>query len=193
MKIGIDIDGCIVDIERFILDYGVKFCYENNIKYHIKEDEYYEGRALGISEDNVEKFWNKYLVYYATKYPVREFAEEVIKKLNEKNEIYIITARNEEGLPPEAYGLMQKMVKDWLETQKIKYDKLIFAKGSKLPYCLENEIDIIIEDSPKNIQEISTKVPVLCFDNTYNKSVEGKNVTRVYSWYDVLNKIENIM
>ena len=190
MKIGIDIDGCLTDVASFIANFGTKFCYENNIKYNIKEDEYNEGKALGISEENTEKFWNKYLVYYATEYPAREFAAEVIKKLKENNEIYIITARNEEGLPPEAYGFMQKMVKEWLENQKIKYDKLIFTKGSKLPYCLENKIDIMIEDSPKNIQEISTKVPVLCFDNPYNKSVEGKNITRVYSWYDVLSKIK---
>ena len=48
----------------------------------------------------------------------------------------------------------------------------------------------MIEDSPKNILDISTKVPVLCFDNPYNKKVEGNNITRVYSWYDILNKIE---
>ena len=82
------------------------------------------------------------------------------------------------------------MVKKWLEDNNIVYDKLIFTKGSKFPYCLENNIDIMIEDSPRNVQEISVKVPVLCFDNSYNKNIEGKNITRVYSWYDVLNKVK---
>ena len=84
------------------------------------------------------------------------------------------------------------MVKAWFKEKDINYDKLIFTKGSKLPYCLENKIDIMIEDSPRNIKEISTKIPVLCFDNLYNKEVEGENITRVYSWYDVLNKIHKI-
>ena len=48
----------------------------------------------------------------------------------------------------------------------------------------------MIEDSPRNVVEISSKVPVLCFDNPYNKKIEGSNITRVYSWYDVLSWIE---
>lgn len=190
MRIGIDIDGVLTNIERFMLDYGIKFCYENNIGYKIKDDEYYETKALGITYEQTEKFWNTYLEFYATKYPARDFASEVIRKLKQNNEIYIITARNEEGLPPETYGKMQTMVKQWLIDNNIEYHKLIFTEGSKLPYCIENEIDIIIEDSPKNIVDISSKIPVFCFDNSYNKKLEGKNITRVYSWYDILDKIE---
>lgn len=192
MRIGIDIDGCLTDISKFIADFGVKFCYENNIKYNLKEDEYDEAKGLGISYENAEKFWNKYLEYYSTKYQARKFASEVIKKLKEENEIYIITARNEEGLPKEVYGKMQNMVKKWLEDEEILYDKLIFTTGSKLPYCIENSIDIMIEDSPKNVKEISSKIPVLCFDNPYNKNIEGDNIIRVYSWYDMLNNISQI-
>ena len=50
----------------------------------------------------------------------------------------------------------------------------------------------MIEDSPKNVEELSTKIPVLCFDCKYNESVEGKNITRVYSWYDIYDKIKGI-
>lgn len=189
MRIGIDIDGVLTDLARFVSDYGIKFCHENSIEYKIKDDSYYESEALGISLENAEKFWNKYLPYYATEYEPRKFASEVIKKLKENNEIYIITARNEEGLPKEVYGKMQEFVKEWLEKNNIEYDKLIFTVGSKLPYCLENNIDIMVEDSPRNLTEISTKIPVLCFDNPYNKNIEGENITRVYSWYDILHKI----
>ena len=191
MRIGIDIDGCIVDLAKFVIDYGTKFCYENNIHYNLKEDEYDEAKALGISAENVIKFWNMYLPYYATKYQARSFAADVILKLKEKNEIYIVTARNEYGLPDELYGHMHEIVINWLKENNITYDKIVFTEGSKLPYCLANNIDLMIEDSPRNIQEISTKIPVLCFDNTYNKSVKGENITRVYSWYDILNHIEN--
>lgn len=192
MKIGIDIDGVIADITRFIIDYGSKYCYKNHIPYTIKEDEYDEAKALGITNEQAEKFWNTYLVYYATKYPVRDFAKDVIKTLRQNHEIYIITARNEYGLPQEAYGKMQSMVKQWLQDNEIEYDKLIFTEGSKLPYCLENKVDIMIEDSPSNIVDISSQIPVLCFDNPYNKEIERKNITRVYSWYDVLSRIEKM-
>ena len=191
MRIGIDMDGVITDLTRFVTNYGIKFCYENNIKYEIHPKEYNEARALGISEEEAERFWNRYMPYYATQYPAREFASEVIKKLKVSNEIYIVTARNEDGLPPEAYGKMKEFVNKWLEKNEIEFDKIIYTKGSKLPYCLDNNIDIMIEDAPMNIQEISTKIPVFCFDNSYNVGIEGENITRVYSWYDVLRVIES--
>ena len=190
MRIGIDIDGVITNIERFITDYGIKFCYDNNIEYKINAEEYNEKKSLGITYEQTEKFWNTYLTWYSTSYPTRDFATEIIKKLKQDNEIYIITARNEDGLPPETYGTMQQMVKKWLKDNEIEYDKLIFETGSKLDCCIKNNVDIMIEDSPKNILEISTKIPVLCFDNSYNKKVKGKNITRVYSWHDILKKIE---
>lgn len=190
MKIGIDIDGVLTDIARFTVDYGTKFRYENKIRTETKEDEYDERKALGLTDEQAEKFWNTYLELYATKYPARDFVSEAIKKLKQNNEIYIITARNEYGLPPETYGTMQSMVKKWLIDNQIEYDKLIFTVGSKLPYCIENEIDVMIEDSPTNVLDISTKIPVLCFDNPYNQNIEGEHITRVYSWYDILVKIE---
>ena len=184
-------DGVLTDLTRFVTDYGIKFCYENHIKYKIHPKEYNEASALGVSEENANKFWNRYLPYYATEYPAREFASEVIKRLKEHNEIYIVTARNEDGLPQEAYGKMKDMVNKWLLDNNIKYDKIVYTKGSKLPYCIQNNIDIMIEDAQMNIKEISTKIPVLCFDNPYNKEIEGENITRVYSWYDVLSVIES--
>ena len=192
MRIGIDIDGCMTDIVRFVVDYGIKFCVVNNIQYLLKEDEYDEAKALGISYDETEKFWNEYLPYYSMEYKPRDFASEVINRLKENNEIFIITARNEEGLPPEYYGHMQELVKGWLKKYNINYDKLIFTKGSKLPYCLENDIDVMIEDSPYNVEGISKKIKVLCFDNPYNSNICNENIIRIYSWYDILNKIKSM-
>ena len=106
--------------------------------------------------------------------------------------IYIVTARNEYGLPQETQGKMKELTKEWLRKNDIVYDKIIFTQGSKLPYILDNKIDILIDDSPKNILEASKKISVLCFDNPYNKSINGDNIKRVYSWYDILNKIKQL-
>lgn len=186
MRIGIDIDGVLTDMEAAILDNATKFCYENNIEYKIDATQYDESKMLNISEENIEKFWNLYLGEYAQNYPTREYASEVISKLKKENEIYIVTSRNEEGLPPELYGTMQDMVKKWLEKRKIEYDKIIFTQ-EKLKTCIENNIDIMIEDCAETINKLSKRIKVLCFDTSYNKQVEGKNIIRVYSWYDVLH------
>lgn len=190
MKIGIDIDGVLVDMERFMADYGSKFCFENNLSVNINIGEYEEKKAFNWTEEHTEKFWNMYLEYYATKYPAREFASEILKKLKQDgHELYIVTARNEEGLPKEIYGKMKEFVKQWLEDNDIIYDRIIYTQGSKLPYCVGNYLDIMIEDCEQNIREISQKINVLCYDCNYNRNVEGKNITRVYSWYDIYQKI----
>lgn len=185
LNIGIDIDGVITNIESCIIDYGTKYCYEHNLDYTINLNEYYEGKIFNLPDDIVEKIWNKYLGEYAQNEQPRKFAAEVISKLKENNNIYIITARNEVGLPKELYGTMQTLVKEWLTKYNIQYNKLIFTSEDKLETCLKNNIDIMIEDSPKNILEISNKIPVICFNNDYNTKIYGNNIIRAYSWYDI--------
>lgn len=192
MRIGIDIDGVLTNIERFIVDYGTKFCIENNLPMEIETGYYDESKAFHWTEDQTLKFWNEYLVYYATKYPARDFASEVVHKLKEEgHEIYIVTARNEYGLTDEYYGKMRELVDAWLKDNDICYDKIVYTEGSKLPYCVGNYVELLIEDNPEQVKNVAEKLPVFCFDNQYNKNVEGKNITRVFSWYDVYDKIKN--
>ena len=193
MNIGIDIDGVLLDLERFAIDYGTKFCIEENLDIKINIQEYWEGLKFNWTEEQENKFWNKYIIKYFKQYQPREFASEIIKKLKkEGNKIYIITARNEEGLPPEEYGKSQEITKTWLNENNIEYDKLIFVPDSeKLEQCLKNNVEIMIEDSPTNIKNISEKIPVIKYNCSYNENILGKNIITTYSWYqiyDIINK-----
>ena len=94
MKIGIDIDGVLTDIEQWQLDYGSKFFYE---KYGLKIKNYkgYETKEIFDVDIKLDdEFWNKYFREYSINVEARKFANEVIDKLKEDgHEIYIITAR----------------------------------------------------------------------------------------------------
>ena len=192
MNRGIDIDGVLTDLERETIDFGTKMCIEENWPITIDLSKYWEVEAFGWTSEQADKFWNKYLVEYVTQSPARRFAKEIISKLREEgNNIYIITARDENGMPPEYYGKMQQLTREWLERYEIEYDKLIFAKDSeKLEKCLENNVDIMIEDSPRNIRNISSKVKVIKFDCQYNKDVIGSNIINAYSWYHIYRIIK---
>lgn len=194
MNIGIDIDGVLIDLERFVIDYGTKMCIEKQWPINIRLEEYWEGKKFSWTEEQEEEFWNEYLEKYVLETKPRMFAKEIIEQLiQENNNIYIITARNEEGLPPETYGKMQEFTKKWLENNKIKYNKLIFAEDEcKLDQCLKNKIDIMIEDSPKNILNISTKIRTIKYDCQYNKDIEGDNIITAYSWYHIYNIIKEM-
>ena len=191
MNIGIDIDGVLTDIDKFILEYGSKFCIEENITLKINIGKYNEIETFNWTEEQFEKFWNKYLVYYVKEYKPRIFAQEIIKKLKQEgNNIYIITARDETGMPKEHYGKMQEYTKKWLIKNNIKFDKLIFATDDKkIEQCLKNNIDIMIEDSPENIKNISSKLTVIKFNCKYNENIENKNIITAYSWYNIYDII----
>ena len=193
MRIGIDIDGVLTNIERFILDYGSKFCFDNNIPLQIKPGIYDEQKCFEWTYEQTIKFWNEYIVYYATEYPAREFASEIIKKLKEDgHEIYLLTARNNYGVPTSHLDKMPELVSAWLEKNDIPYDKVIYTEGSKLPYCVGNYIEVMVEDKPENIIEVATKIPVINFISFYNMNIEGNNITKAYSWYDVYDIIKDM-
>lgn len=186
MRIGIDIDGVLTDIEQWQIDCGSK--YFN--KEVINPEGYEISEIFGVSDELDSKFWKEYLYDYVTKEPSRKYASEVIQKLkNEGNEIYIVTARYLTDKDTDEGNQMREIVINWLKEQKIYYDKIVFSPEDKLKTCLDNNIDIMIEDKVENINNVSTKIPVICFNAGYNKNCSGKNIYRVYSWYDIYNLI----
>lgn len=196
MRIGIDIDGVLTDVEKFSVDYFSKYCVENDIDFKIVGSNYEVYKSFNVSKDYENAFWKEYLEFYAVNEKARPFASEVIKKLKEEgNEIYIITARWLTNRDDKAGENMRTLVKTWLEENEIVYDKLVFSKASKeqkVQEIEENEIDLMIEDNPRNITELSSIVKVICYDASYNRNCENENITRCYSWYDIYRAIKSL-
>ena len=118
---------------------------------------------------------------------------ELEKKLSDDgHEIYIITARSYTTENTQRGLKMRKTVIEWLKKHEIVYDKIVFSSYNKLENCRKNKIDIMIEDSERNINQLSEELTTICFDTRYNQNVAGKNVIRCYSWYDIYDKIKNI-
>ncbi len=196
MRIGIDIDGVITNIEQFVINYMSKYCVENNIEYKIDTTHYDYCKTFNISKEIELDFWKSYLEKYAIYEKARPFAAEMIEKLKKDgNEIYIITARWYTDRNDDIGNKMRETVKNWLYENKISYDKLIFSKGHnerKMQEIEENKIDLMIEDNPNNINEIANNIPVICYDAGYNKDCNGNQIIRCYSWYDIYSKINNL-
>ena len=194
MRIGIDIDGVLTDIEQWQIYVGSKFYYEKYNKNIINPMEYDFTEIFGVGEQLDNELWNEYLFDYAINEPARKYAGEVINKLKrEGNEIYIITARFLTDRVTEIGDKMRNIVVNWLKQYNIYYDKIIFGPEEKLDICLENKIDLMIEDKVDNINTISKRLPVICFDARYNQECQGEKIIRCYSWYDIYDKINNLV
>ena len=196
MRIGIDIDGVLTDVERWQLDYGSKFYYERYKKEIVDFEGYDTNQIFNVDDKLDELFWREYFKEYSLNAEARKFANEVIDKLKQEgNEIYIITARG--SFLSHSADVMsveenQQIVLNWLKNHHINYDKIIFSPEDKLDICKENNIDLMIEDKVDNINKISKIIPVICFHAGYNKNCKNSNIIRCYSWYDIYSKINKL-
>ena len=191
MNIGIDIDGVLIDDDTYRLDNMTKYSVENNLNgldYPYK----YE-RKCNWSKDIKEDYRNKYYFEYVKNAPIRRYASEVIKKLRDDgNKIIIITGRyktREDSLIGEQ---MRNDTENWLNKNGVLYDKICYADCPKTKEILENNIDIMVDDSPEILEELVKVTKVLCYDNRYNRDLNYDNMTRVFSWYDIYDKISSL-
>lgn len=193
MNIGIDIDGVLTNDDEYILDFTSKYCYEHNLAGFYNAN-LYEYRKFNWDENTINNYREEYFLNYVKNEPARKFASEVIKKLRKDgHKIFIITARYktfENGKI--GNDNIRKCTLDWLRKNNIEYDKIIFTKPPKVNEILENKIDIMIEDSPTTINDLLKVVKVLYYDTRYNKYIENENIIRVYSWYDIYMKINEM-
>ena len=196
MRIGIDIDGVLTDVERWQLDYGSKFYYERYQKEIVDFEGYDTNQIFNVDDKLDEEFWREYFKEYSLNVEARKFANEVIDKLKQDgHQIYIITARG--SFLSHSADVMsieenQQIVLNWLKNHHINYDKIIFSPEDKLDICKENNIDLMIEDKVDNINKISKIIPVICFHAGYNKDCKNSNIIRCYSWYDIYSKINKL-
>ncbi len=193
MKIGIDIDGVLTDFEKWQLEVGSKFFIKYN-KNIVNPSGYDSEDVFDVTKEMDSCFWHDYLYDYAKNEPARKFAGEVINKLKDLGyEIYIITARYLTDRNDQLGKEMRNIVIKWLKENNINYNKIIFSPEDKFEICKENNINIMIEDKVENINNISKIIPVVCFNASYNKICNGKNIYRTYTWYDVYYQITNII
>ena len=192
MNIGIDFDGVLTNDEEYIMATLYKYCVEHNLEMPTDNLGYEFRKKECWSMEDVEKYREEYFDFYAENYPPRLFAKEVIDKLRQLgHKVILITGRNNTYLDTPKGELRRGQIYQWLENNDIVLDKVVFAISPKIEALKENEIDVMIEDSPLSIPKINNIVKVLCFDDRYNQHINLENVTRVYCWYDIYDKIAN--
>ena len=143
------------------------------------------------SEENIE-FWRQYVFDLLIAIQPRSYASEVIHKLRKAgHKIIILSARDNQYLNNQYAGMAGYYVKSWLNKYNIEYDELIINSNNKREKCLSIGLDLMIEDKASNVNDIAKIIPVMVFDAPYNQNCSGKNVIRVYSWYQIYQEILN--
>lgn len=192
MRIGIDIDNVISNFDDALFNEFLKHDKTLRGTGVINKDADYVTRGMfDWSQAELDIFYENNIERIVSNLDLKEDAKEYIDKLKQDGHYICIITGRDNGEYSDPY----KMTKDWLDKFNIKYDKLVLTnayqneingKGEK---CLENNIDIMIDDSKTVYADCLSKgVPVVLMDTPYNRKIEA---TRVHGWqefYEFINK-----
>ena len=185
MKIGIDLDNVIANFDDALLEECIKHDKEIRNSGVIDENADY---MFDWTKEEDEEFYYTNVERIASKLKPIKDAPYYINKLKEAgNEIYIVSGRNN-GEYAHPYEDIQK----WLKKYNIIYDKLIltnaYLKCEKSEECVKNNIEILIDDSPKIcIEAMKRGIKVFTMNTRFNQKVDG--LDRVSSWKEIYEKI----
>ena len=195
MRIGLDIDGVLVDTQTFQLREGKKFFEKYGME--AKHPDMFEVQdVFECTKELREKFWNKNIWKYCLKEPMTKDASKVINKLRQNgHEVIIITSRvhtTETGITGVVFRLM---LKHWVKKNRLKYDDIVFCKekesgADKLRVCKEKNIDVMIDDSSENLYAIQDTCKVICYSAAWNKECHDLDEYRVENFEDVYKIIQ---
>ncbi len=192
MKIGIDIDNCISNFDDTLLKEYLNHDKElRNIGIINEKPEYLRRGMFDWTEEEEKSFYNVNIEKFAKKLKPLNNASYYIQKLKEDgHKIYIITGRNNgEHTNP------HKLTEDWLKKYDIVYDELILTNAydshAKTVVCLENNIDLMIEDSTRICLDlISNGIKVYTMNTRYNQ--KEQTLDRVSTWKEIYERISKL-
>lgn len=188
MKIGIDLDGVVIDSETTFRTYEEIFDIDTLKGSNLvnKEEPKFQAR-YNWTEEQEKAFIEKYFLTVSKESNLMAGFIGVYNILKKQgHEFVVITARG---------GLVKEMKDDairLLEENKISFDKYYWKIDDKLEVCKNENVDIMIDDDWRIIKKLSEhNINTLYFrDTNLVKLVENKHIKEVNNWGDIYRIIK---
>lgn len=186
MVIGIDMDDTICSTNEKIIIEADKYDKEMLGGTGIKDINAYEfNKMMGWPDGMKGQFFSDRLEYIMDNAEIKPNAKKVINKLHDEgNKIIFISFRKGKYIK-DPYIL----TKNWLDRNGVKYDKIYVDTGSKADECINEGVNLFIDDKESHCEDVSSAgVDVLLFTNAYNH--DEKRFKRVDNWDEVYKYIK---
>lgn len=186
MKIGIDIDGVILDTENV---FRVKAELYDLLVLHKSgqvNNLLWAQLRYDWTQEELKEYQERYLREASKEANLKPGAKEVLQMLKEEgHELIIITARG--GF----YDEMQTIVEERFKKEELIFDKYYWKSSEKLEIALKEKIDIMIDDRDDICEEMAKhQIKTLHFRDVNRKKIEETEyVTEVNTWGEVYRKI----
>lgn len=189
MKIGIDLDGVVIDSEQTFRTYeeifDVNFLKGNNLVN--KKEPKFQAR-YNWTDEQEKQFIEKYFMTVSKESNLMSGFVGVYNLLKDKHEFVVITARG---------GFIEKMKDDairLLEENNIKFDKYYWKTDDKLEVCQKEKVDLMIDDDWRIVKKLAeNNVKTLYFrDTNLMKLDENAFIKEINNWGEIYRYIEEI-
>ena len=190
MKIGIDLDGVVIDSETTFRTYEEIFDIDilrgNNLIN--KEEPKFQARYNWTNEQEKE-FIERYFLTVSKESNLMSGFIGVYNLLKKQgHEFVVITARG---------GFVKEMKDDairLLEKNNIKFNKYYWKVEDKLEICKNEKVDIMIDDDWRIIKKIAdNKIKTLYFRDTNLTKLEEKDyIKEVNNWGEIYRYIKDM-
>lgn len=189
MRIGIDIDDTTLVTVTSMIKYADKYDIEDlgrkgtNGNLGLIKNRYYLKVLYGWDDETKFSFFDKYYKNVLEECTPFTNSPEVIRNLKKDgHEIYFITARLTNIKDCNA----EEITKDTFAKYNIPYDKLIVNAKDKLQYCINNKIDLFIEDSYETCKELESHgIKTILVTTKMNESIKDDSIKRVNNWDEI--------
>jgi len=190
MKIGIDVDGVIFDYMVTVRAYAELYDYcELHKNGVINKEAMKVGKRYDWGKEELKYFADKYFVELSKSTPFNTLAIEIIKKLIEDgHELYIISNRG--LIHEEAITVVEERFID----NGLKFNNLFWKISDKTKVLLDNNIDIIIDDSPEVCEDaVNNGITALYFrEKNSKKLTESSKLYDIDNWGQIYRYIKEI-
>lgn len=190
MKIGIDIDGVILDYERVLKTYGDLYDFiELKKDGIINRNEHYLRNRYDWTEEERMNFINKYFLKLSKQTSLIPGAKDVINMLQkEENELIIISARG--GMIEE----MKDVAIEKFNEEGISFNKYYWKQEDKLEVAKNEKIDVMIDDSYNVCKKLSSNgIKTIYFRDKEMKVLEqNDNLKEVSNWGEIYRYIKEM-
>lgn len=164
-RIAVDMDGVLAD------------CFEQFVKYDFADTGMRKTRAEGAGKTDEELFAKARTFVYQPGFfrdmPVIANSQEILYKLNEKFEIFIVSAATEfpQSLPEKQAWLSEHF-------PFIQWQQIVFCGFKTIV-----QADIMIDDHFKNLNHFKGKT--ILYTQPHNELADEGRHTRVHTWKDI--------
>ena len=188
MKIGIDIDGVILDSERNLKFYAEYWSQFTLNKHRLRDDDVTQENCFDWTEEETDYFYSHYFDELTRKSNLVVGVKEILTKLKQEgHQLYIVTLRG--------YYRKQEQLdaQEKLQELGIEFDQICWSVKDKIGKCKELGIELMIDDNPDNVEQFADEnISVLYFKETPIREVKQENVIKVSSWMDIYNAVKSL-